>query len=114
MFIKNNKHKIVYIKEMPTKLEGMMTKVWGPTGWIFLHSVTFGYPEKIDNKIKDHRSRKKDMKLFMTSLAGVLPCNLCRDSFKIYIRHFSRDLGNKAIQRTINYFRLLSYCFCWD
>ena len=23
---------------------GMMTNVWGPAGWVFLHSVTFGYP----------------------------------------------------------------------
>ena len=25
----------------------MMTKVWGPPGWFFLHCVTFGFPERI-------------------------------------------------------------------
>ena len=26
----------------PNVDNGMMTKVWGPTGWLFLHCVTFG------------------------------------------------------------------------
>ena len=71
---------------MSKKLEGMMTKVWGPTGWIFLHSITFGYPDKIDNTNKDHVSRKKDMCNFFNSLVNVLPCNLCRNTSKIYLK----------------------------
>ena len=32
----------------PNVDNGMMTKVWGPTGWLFLHCVTFGYPYVIN------------------------------------------------------------------
>lgn len=71
---------------MQTKSEGMMTKVWGPTSWIFLHSVTFGYPEQIDENNKDHINRKKNMKTFFNSLVYVLPCNLCRESSAAYLR----------------------------
>ena len=27
---------------------GLMTRLWGPSGWLFLHCITFGYPYKID------------------------------------------------------------------
>ena len=27
---------------------GLMTRLWGPSGWLFLHCVSFGYPYKID------------------------------------------------------------------
>ena len=27
---------------------GMITKIWGPPGWLFLHTVTMGYPYEID------------------------------------------------------------------
>ena len=37
---------------------GMMTKVWGPAGWVFLHSCVMGYPVKIDKSNKEHRLRK--------------------------------------------------------
>ena len=33
---------------------GMMTKVWGPPGWLFLHCITFGYPHKIDKQNNNH------------------------------------------------------------
>ena len=28
---------------------GIMTKIWGPAGWLFLHCVSFGYPTDPDN-----------------------------------------------------------------
>ena len=32
----------------PNVDNGMMTKVWGPPGWLFLHCLTFGYPYTIN------------------------------------------------------------------
>ena len=26
---------------------GMITKIWGPPAWVFLHSIAAGYPEHI-------------------------------------------------------------------
>lgn len=33
---------------------GMMTKIWGPPGWLFLHCITFGYPYVINMNKKEH------------------------------------------------------------
>ena len=56
---------------------GLMTKIWGPPGWLFLHSVTMGYPENIDINNPEHVIKKENMKLFFTSLGHTLPCELC-------------------------------------
>ena len=59
----------------------MMTNVWGPPGWVFLHCITIGYPIKIDPKNKEHISRKKHTMNFFNSLGHVLPCKYCRESY---------------------------------
>ena len=64
------------------KQNGMVTKIWGPPGWLFLHSVTFGYPETITTENKDIATHYKD---FFNSLGNVLPCKYCRDSYNKYI-----------------------------
>ena len=69
----------------------MMTKVWGPAGWLFLHSVVYGYPTKIDPKNKNHIERKKDMKNFFKSIGGVFPCVYCRNSFKKFTKQIPID-----------------------
>ena len=73
---------------MSNKIEGMMTKVWGPAGWLFLHSITFGYPEVIDERNDDHVHRRKSMNNFFENISGVLPCCLCRQSFTEFIQKF--------------------------
>ena len=64
---------------------GMMTKVWGPPGWLFLHCITFGYPFKIDHKNKDHLMKKKYFRNFFHNLGHVLPCKYCRNSYIEYM-----------------------------
>jgi hypothetical protein len=49
----------------------MRPEVWGPHGWIFLHSITMNYPEK------PNKDDKKKMKKFFKSVQYVLPCNSC-------------------------------------
>ena len=63
----------------------MMTNVWGPPGWVFLHCITMGYPNKIDPKNKQHLSRKKNTKIFFNSLGHILPCKYCRKSYLEYV-----------------------------
>lgn len=50
---------------------GMMSKVWGPPAWLFLHCVTMCYDP----------SRKKAYKLFFRHLKDVLPCAKCRENY---------------------------------
>lgn len=68
----------------PNVDNGMMTKVWGPAGWLFLHSVTFGYPYAINNNNPDHLSKPEDYYKFFYYLGKVLPCKYCRDSYMEY------------------------------
>jgi len=62
-------------------MSGMMTKVWGPGCWLFLHCMVAGYPDKIDKKNKKHVARRKHTIQFLKQLPHVLPCKYCRESF---------------------------------
>jgi mitochondrial FAD-linked sulfhydryl oxidase len=44
---------------------------WGPSGWKFLHAITFAYPEK------PTLLEKKRYLIFFKSLRHVLPCPVC-------------------------------------
>ena len=52
--------------------EGMLTSVWGPSMWHYLHTMSFNYP------VKPTRQQKKHYKEFILSLRNVLPCKWCR------------------------------------
>ena len=56
--------------------DGMLTGVWGPALWHYLHIVSFNYPIK---PTIDNRKNYRDMIL---NLQHVLPCKYCRDNFK--------------------------------
>lgn len=68
------------------KNNGLITKIWGPPGWIFTHAITFGYPDKPSD------IQKENYKKFFFSLGDVLPCKFCRESYKIFI-----TTGNTAL-----------------
>ena len=57
----------------------MDPKIWGPPAWIFIHSVTFAYPE---TPTEDH---KKGIKYFFHSLRYVLPCEKCKVHYNKYL-----------------------------
>lgn len=55
----------------------MDTRFWGPSGWIFLHQITFAY-----NPIK----QRKVVQQLLESLPFVLPCKFCRASLTEYMK----------------------------
>lgn len=65
---------------------GMITKIWGPPAWIFLHCVVMGYPVQFDPEDSDHVYRRKGMKKFFKFITCVLPCKYCRESYNKYIK----------------------------
>ena len=67
---------------------GLMTRLWGPSGWLFLHCVTFGYPFKIDPTNPEHLEKQNDYYRFFYYLGKVLPCKYCRNS---YMEFFEND-----------------------
>ena len=56
--------------------DGMVTGVWGPGAWHFLHTISFNYPV---NPTKEDKKHYRD---FILSFQHVLPCGKCRDNFK--------------------------------
>ena len=56
--------------------DGMLTSVWGPSMWHYLHTMSFNYP------INPTKDDKKNYRNFILSLKNVLPCRHCRDNLK--------------------------------
>ena len=69
---------------------GMQTKVWGPAGWVFLHSIAQNYPWKPNS------TQKKNYYSFFKQVGNVLPCRYCRESYKKFIKEPGTEL-NKSI-----------------
>ena len=74
--IKNRKTKKVYTTEDYHSNDGMLTAVWGPPAWHFLHTVSFNYP------VNPSKQQKKHHKAFFSNLEWVLPCGHCRNNLK--------------------------------
>lgn len=72
----------------------MKTKVWGPTAWFFLHSMTLAYPKEIDENNKYHQEVKNSMYNFLKHLGNVLPCPICGDSYNKYIQEEELQIKN--------------------
>lgn len=70
----------------PNIHNGMMTKVWGPAGWLFLHCVSFGYPHTIDINNREDRLKAENYKKFFNLIGEVLPCRYCRESYLEFVK----------------------------
>ena len=71
---------------------GILTTIWGPAMWHFLHSMSFNYPNN-PTKIQ-----KKHYKEFIYSLRYVLPCGNCRKNLKKNLKKLplkKKDLENR-------------------
>ena len=76
---------------------GLMTRLWGPSGWLFLHCISFGYPYKIDPTNKEHLEKQNDYYRFFYYLGKVLPCKYCRNSYMDFFTKISlmKNLGTR-------------------
>jgi hypothetical protein len=68
----NKSRKRVFTKKDYNSGDGMLTAVWGPPMWHYLHTMSFNYP------IHPTPSDKKHYKDFVVNLQYVLPCKYCR------------------------------------
>ena len=83
----HNKTKKLYVykKSDYQSGDGMLTTVWGPAMWHYLHTMSFNYPV---NPTPDDKKNYKD---FILNLKNVLPCKYCRINLK-------NNLKKKPIQ----------------
>ena len=70
--IKNNK--CIFTKQDYESGDGMLTYVWGPSLWHFLHTLSFNYP------VNPTEKNKKEYMEFIKSLQFTLPCKYCRNN----------------------------------
>jgi hypothetical protein len=111
--------KRVFTKKDYLSGDGMMTKIWGPAAWHFMHTISFNYP------IKPTLEEKKYYSDFIINLQYVLPCKYCRmnlannlkkkplqmchmasrDTFSRYVYEL-HELVNKMLKKNSK----LSYC----
>jgi len=79
----------------------MNPEVWGPHTWIFLHSISLNYPKCPTRKDKDN------MRNFIVSLKGVLPCDNCKENFNsIFLRSWKQIMRTKNPQESITSLRV--------
>lgn len=64
----------------------MNTLVWGPSAWLFLHSIALAYPGP---------ASKEAYRSFFSILGEVLPCTICQ---KHYSENF-KDIGEALDSR---------------
>jgi len=112
-------YKKTYNKKEYNSEQGMLTNVWGPSLWHFLHLMSFNYPTN------PTIAQKKHYKQFIYNLQFILPCKYCRinlsnnfkkfplknqifenrDNFSRYIYNL-HEVINKLLKKNSN----LSYC----
>uniref|UniRef100_A0A6C0B043 thiol oxidase n=1 Tax=viral metagenome TaxID=1070528 RepID=A0A6C0B043_9ZZZZ len=116
---KHREKKHIYTKDEYKSGDGMLTSVWGPSLWHFLHTMSFNYP------IEPTKEQQTHYRNFILSLRYILPCKYCRINLKTNFKSlpltmdemksretFSRyiynlhELVNKMLHKTSN----LSYC----
>lgn len=60
----------------------MDTRVWGPHAWIFLHTVTFNYPQEASD------ADKQSIRTFVQSVGSQLPCPTCQVHFAKLLKDY--------------------------
>ena len=66
--------KRVFSKKDYSSGDGMLTNVWGPSMWHYLHTLSFNYPISPTKDDKEHYLN------FIKSLQYTLPCKYCRSN----------------------------------
>jgi len=79
--------------------DGMLTTVWGPAMWHFLHTMSFNYP------VEPTQLQRKQYKEFVLSLRDVLPCRYCRDNLTKNLRDLK--FSNKHMKSRATFSRFM-------
>jgi len=66
--------KRVFTKKDFSSGDGMLTPVWGPSLWHFLHMMSFNYP------VHPTKQDKKNYRDYIIGLQHILPCRFCREN----------------------------------
>ena len=97
--INNKTRKRTFKKKDYYSGDGMLTTVWGPSMWHFLHTMSFNYP------VTPSADDKKHYHEFMLSLQYILPCKYCRQNltknYKVFPLRASDMLNRESFSRYV-------------
>lgn len=62
--------------------DGMLTSVWGPGMWHFLHTMSFNYP------VAPTQQQQHQYRTFIIGLQHILPCKYCRINLRNNFKTF--------------------------
>ena len=76
--------------------DGMLTSVWGPSMWHYLHTMSFNYP------VEPTCDNKRQYQSFILNLQNVLPCGKCRRNLKKNFKKMPLKWENMASRETFS------------
>tara|TARA_E500000178_G_C16707005_1_gene610938 strand:- start:22 stop:612 length:591 start_codon:yes stop_codon:yes gene_type:complete len=79
--------------------DGMLTSVWGPSMWHYLHIISFNYPNNPTKFLK------QKYKQFLLNLQYTLPCKYCRINLKNNFKKF--PLKDEIFENRNNFSRYI-------
>ena len=79
-------------------VDGMLTTVWGPSMWHFLHTMSFNYP------VVPTADDKKHYRDFILSLRYILPCKYCRQNLTNNLKAKPLTMSDMASRDTFSRF----------
>jgi hypothetical protein len=91
---KNQKR--VFTKKDYNAGDGMLTSVWGPPMWHYLHTMSFNYP------VNPTPEDKKHYREFVLNLQYVLPCKYCRMNLKTNLKTMPLNMSHMANRDTFS------------
>lgn len=91
-----NKTAKIYSKKDYADANGMLTTIWGPGVWHFLHTISFNYPTH-PTKIVKHQYMD-----FVQQLQYVLPCGKCRENLKTNFKHLPLTMKHMTDRRSFS------------
>ena len=86
----------VFSKKDYAANDGMVSSVWGPPFWHYLHTMSFNYP--VEPTIDD----KKHYRSFILSLKYVLPCRFCRQNIRTNFKHLPLTMDHMKNRDTFS------------
>lgn len=78
--------------------DGMLTKVWGPSLWHTLHTISFNYP------VNPTQEQKKQYMQFIIGLKYILPCKHCRINLKQNFKDLPLTLAHMKSRETFSFY----------
>lgn len=76
--------------------DGMLTAVWGPSFWHFLHSMSFNYP------ITPTKNEKINYMKFILSMKHILPCGKCRKNLAKNLKKMPITMAHMLTRETFS------------